>query len=74
MTASDDRLPDTAMATGNDDGEPGEQLGGPLDEQEQAMLAGLTAPHDDPVVVHDAVEDSPAYARAVEDDSVVPED
>ena len=74
MTADpDDRepLPDTAMATGNDDGTPGEQLGdGTLDPEEQAVLEHLQHGGGD-VVVSDAVEDSQAMEDAVDDDSVV---
>jgi hypothetical protein len=64
-------LPDTAMGTGNDDGRPGERLGGgPLDDQEHALLDKLR--HDDrkPVVTK-AEEDTRAMWEAVEDDSVV---
>lgn len=51
--------PDTAMATGSEDGSPGEQ------SREQ-----LSAPED----ATTAVEDTAAAARAVRDDSVLPID
>jgi hypothetical protein len=67
----DDRLPDTALATGNDDGEPGEQLGGgTLDPEEQAVLDDLRRGGGQEVVT-EAEEDTRAMQDAVEDDSVV---
>jgi hypothetical protein len=64
-------VPDTAMATGNDDAEPGERLRGrPLDPEEQAVLADLRADDGEPAVT-EAEEDSPAMTEAVENDSVV---
>jgi hypothetical protein len=67
-----DPVPDSAMATGNDDGEPG---GGPepppLESDEQALLDTLTRAGGGPPL-HDAEEDSPRVQRAVEEDSVVP--
>jgi len=64
-------VPDTALATGNDDGDPGEPLGaGTLDPEERAVLADLRRDSGDDVVI-DAAEDSPAMEAAVEDDSVV---
>jgi hypothetical protein len=59
------------MATGNDDGRPGEQpRGGPLDPDEQALLDGLRHNGGEQVVTA-AAEDSAAMADAVDDDSVV---
>jgi hypothetical protein len=63
-------LPDTALATGNDDGSPGEPLGGPLDPEERAVLDDLRRSGGEDVVT-DAEEDSQAMVDAVEDDSVV---
>jgi hypothetical protein len=65
-----DERPDTAMASGSDEGTPGRhQAASPLSDEEQAMLAGLTAPA--PHVV-DAVEDTIAASYAVEDDAPLP--
>ena len=62
-------VPDTAMATGSEDGEPGEQSDArPLGPDERAILADFAESAD----VTKAVEDSPAAARAVKDDSVLP--
>jgi hypothetical protein len=59
------------MATGSDDGEPGEQRNErPLHPEEWAVLAA--SPESESRI--DAVEDSPAVARAVRDDSVLPID
>lgn len=64
-------VPDTAMATGSEDGEPGEQLDErPLRPDERAVLADFAGSADGTK----AVEDSPAAARAVKDDSVLPVD
>jgi hypothetical protein len=64
-------VPDTAMATGSDDGDPGEQPSErPLRPDESALLADLPGSAD----VTTAVEDSAAAARAVADDSVLPMD
>jgi hypothetical protein len=64
-------VPDTALATGNDDGEPGAPLGaGTLDPEERAVLADLRRDDGDDVVT-EAEEDSRAMEAAVEDDSVV---
>jgi hypothetical protein len=63
--------PDTGMATGNDEGRPGEVLGdGTLDAEEHAVLDELRRGGGD-VVVTDAEEDSAAVERAVEDDAPV---
>ncbi|MCU1665725.1 MAG: hypothetical protein QOI36_2182 [Pseudonocardiales bacterium] len=64
-------VPDTAMATGNDEGEPGERLGdGTLDPGEQAVLDELRQGGGE-AVVSEAEEDAPAVERAVEDDTPV---
>ncbi len=69
MTA-DEPVPDTAMASGSEAGEPGEhtRIPGPYDRE---LLEHLEReqPESPPV---GAVEDSPAAARAVEDESVLP--
>lgn len=66
-------LPDTAMATGNDDGTPGDRLGdGTLDPEERAVLQHLRDDSGEDVV-GEAEEDSPAVEQAVEADSVVRE-
>jgi hypothetical protein len=70
MSASDEHpeIPDTAMATGNDEGEPGEQRDHiPLTPEEQALLEDLESPDDTPAAP--AVEDSPEVATAVDDDA-----
>ena len=70
MSQGDPTVPDTAMATGSDVGEPGDRSGGPpLDAGERALLRTLTEGGSAGDVVHDAPEDSPAAARAVEDDA-----
>ncbi len=62
-------VPDTAMATGSEEGEPGEQSDAPpLGPDERAILADFAESAD----VTKAVEDSPAAARAAKDDSVLP--
>jgi hypothetical protein len=78
MTLGDaDRDPtvlESAMDTGSDSGEPGDRSDeGPLTGDERDLLDRLT--HDArPDVVTDAPEDSPAAARAVADDTVLPDD
>lgn len=62
-------LPDTAMASGSDDGEPGENTQSTPRPGDAALLQDLEQPTSPPM---DAVEDSPAAAHAVEDDSVLP--
>ena len=67
----DDTTPDTAMATGNDEGEPGDQRdSGPLSADEQQLLEQLAAPDDAPA--RPAVEDSPEVAAAAADDAPLP--
>jgi hypothetical protein len=63
-------IPDTAMATGNDEGEPGQPDTRPLSAEEQRLLAALEQPVDGPA--EPAVEDAPEVASAAADDSTVP--
>lgn len=64
-----DPVPDTAMGTGSDAGEPGERPDErPLRPDEWAVLAEPAGAAE----VTEAAEDSPAAARAVRDDSVLP--
>ena len=79
MTLGDDPDQDpatleSAMDTGSDVGEPGDRPDdGPLTGAERDLLDRLT--HDErPDVVTDAPEDSPAAARAVAGDTVLPND
>jgi hypothetical protein len=66
-----DGLPDTALATGNDDGLPGDRLGdGTLDPDERALLDHLRHGGGGRVVTT-AAEDSRAMEDAVENDSIV---
>ncbi|MBY3552512.1 hypothetical protein HGI15_03710 [Modestobacter lapidis] len=59
------------MATGNDEGEPGEHRdGGPLDPDEKQVLEELATPAAGPAQA--AVEDSPAAAAAADDDAPLP--
>jgi hypothetical protein len=72
MTSSDDREPDSAMASGSDAGEPGEHLGpADLTTEERRVLEELErdAPagrRDDDDVADDAV------VRAAEDEAPLP--
>ncbi|HEV7871560.1 MAG TPA: hypothetical protein VGO95_09925 [Modestobacter sp.] len=63
-------IPDTAMATGNDDGEPGLNDTRSLAPDERQLLEALEQPADGPA--EPAVEDSPEVAYAVADDAPVP--
>ena len=63
-------LPDTAMATGNDEGEPGRPDTRPLAKDERKLLKQLQKSTDDPA--EPAVEDSPEVAAAVGDDAPLP--
>jgi hypothetical protein len=64
---------DSAMDTGSELGEPGDRPAeGPLTGEERALLDRLIE-DEGPAVVTDAPEDSPAMARAVADDSVLPD-
>jgi hypothetical protein len=70
---SGSELPDSGMATGNDETPPGGgRVGGPLDAGERALLEELTQPGEQ--VVDDAVEDSPAAEAAVADEAPIPPD
>jgi hypothetical protein len=72
IRGDDATVPDSAMDTGSEYGEPGDRLPEPpLDSDEQATLQRLM--HDrGEVVVTDAPEDSPAAAEAADDDTVLP--
>jgi hypothetical protein len=63
-------IPDTAMASGNDDGEPGVNDTRPLGPDELQLLDALEQPADGPA--EPAVEDSPEVAFAAADDSPLP--
>ena len=67
---TDPSLPDTAMATGNDEGEPGATDARPLEKDERKLLKRLTKPADGEA--QPAVEDDPAVAAAVADDAPLP--
>ena len=69
----DPTVMESAMDTGSEAGEPGDRPDeGPLRADERALLDRLA--HDNrEVVVTDAPEDSPAAARAVADDTVLPD-
>jgi len=67
---SDSTVPDTAMATGNDEGEPGRPDTRPLDKDERRLLKQLRKPADGEA--EPAVEDSPEVAAAVADDAPLP--
>jgi hypothetical protein len=67
---TDSTVPDTAMATGNDEGTPGERSTGPLAKDERKLLKELKKPADG--TAEPAVEDSPEVAVAVDDDTTVP--
>ncbi len=67
---SGESVPDTAMASGSDDGEPGENTHRTPRPGDGDLLRDLEQPASPPM--DDAVEDTPAAARAVEDDSVLP--
>ncbi len=61
MTDPDPTLPDTAMASGSDEGEPGERpLGGPLAPDEQRLLEQLEQGVDDAAPGPEAAAPSPA--------------
>ena len=63
-------IPDTAMATGNDEGEPGQPDTRPLSADERRLLEALEQPADGPA--EPAVEDAPEVASAAADDSPLP--
>ena len=68
----DPTLPDTAMATGNDQGEPGHPDARPLAEAERELLEELQKPGQGDA--EPAVEDSPQVAAAAADDAPLPTD
>src|SRR4051794_1945103 len=69
-TGAQSELPDTAMMSGSDEGEPGERLAPlPLDDSDKAVLAALREPGH---ATGDSVEDGPEVAAAAEDDSPLP--
>jgi len=65
-------LPDTAMATGNDEGEPGIPDTRPLAKDERKLLKQLQKPADGEG--QPAVEDGPEVAAAAADDAPLPTD
>lgn len=67
---SEQELPGSGMATGSEDGDPGDLLDAtPLRPDERAVLAALRSGDGVPAAV---VEDSPEAERAVQDDTVLP--
>jgi len=68
----DSTVADTAMATGNDQGEPGSTDTRPLADDERKLLKKLQKPGKGEA--EPAVEDSPAVAAAVADDAPLPSD
>ena len=79
MRSGDDPTPvdptvlESAMDTGSEEGEPGDRPAEePLTADERALLDRLV--HDDrPPLITDAPEDSPEAARAVAEDTVLPD-
>ena len=70
-THDDSGLPDSAMASGSDAGEPGEHLGpAALQPDERRLLEALAEDATDPDT--DAPEDSVAATRAAEDEGPLP--
>ena len=67
---SDSTVPDTAMATGNDEGTPGERSTGPLAKDERKLLKELKKSADGEG--EPAVEDGPEMAAAAGDDAPLP--
>ncbi|WP_138760244.1 hypothetical protein [Modestobacter altitudinis] len=63
-------LPDTAMATGNDEGEPGQTDTRPLAKDERKLLKELKKSADGSG--EPAVEDGPEMAAAAGDDAPLP--
>jgi len=66
----DDTTPDTAMATGNDEGEPGRPDTRPLERDERRLLEELERSGDG--TARPAVEDAPEMAAAAADDAPLP--
>jgi hypothetical protein len=69
---SESELPDTAMATGNDEGAPGLSDTRPLAKDERKLLKELRKPGDGDA--EPAVEDSPQVAAAIAEGSPLPGD
>ena len=69
---TDPSLPDTAMATGNDEGEPGRADTRPLEKDERKLLKRLEKGADGEA--QPAVEDGPEVAAAVADHAPLPVD
>jgi hypothetical protein len=65
-------IPDTAMATGNDEGEPGRPDTRPLAKDERRLLKELQKSADGSA--EPAVEDTPEMAAAAGDDAPLPAD
>ena len=63
-------IPDTAMATGNDEGEPGHPDTRPLARDERRLLEELRKPAAG--AAEPAVEDAPEVALAAADDAPLP--
>ena len=73
MSTDDDSLPDTAMASGSDAGEPGEHLGpAALRPDERRLLEALERDAADPAT--GPAEDPVAAVRAAEDEGPLPAD
>ena len=71
MSAPDDPVPDSAMASGSDAGRPGEHLGpGDLAPDEERLLAALE--RDARTSRERSVEDSMLVVRAAEDEAPLP--
>jgi|tagenome__1003787_1003787.scaffolds.fasta_scaffold20097547_2 hypothetical protein len=68
--SEDSELPDSAMATGNDEGEPGLSDTRPLAHDERRLLKELTKPAKGSA--EPAVEDAPQVASAAADDTPLP--
>lgn len=66
----DPSLPDTGMATGNDEGEPGQLDSRPLAKAERRLLKQLRKPGEG--TAEPAVEDAPAVVAAAADDAPLP--
>jgi hypothetical protein len=73
MSERDD-LPDTAMATGNDEGEPGQPDTRPLAPEERQLLEALEQPTGGPVVTDVAdIVPAPPDGPGEQDDGLNPE-
>src|SRR4051812_31479497 len=80
MPMDRDDLPDTAMASGSDAGEPGEHLGpADLGPDEQRLLQALErdvvpTPAEDTDLLVEAAEDTDLLVEAAEDEAPLPEE